>query len=172
MAMTMIGEVQLPASRGAVWAMLKRTRHAEKLHSGLRVARQGLGQRFPGGRHEGDVHTPSSDSRLARAARSLSTLPLSRSKPCRMADELRTNLSRGPHLLTLQSGGHRAPPAPSRKALRMPREAMSDISSWPKPKHSPAMWSALSMGLLCAGLGFRWLRHAFGQWHARGRSSR
>ena len=43
----------------------------------------------------------------------------------------------------LQSGGHRAPPAPSRKALKMPREAMSDISSWPKPKHSPAMWSAL-----------------------------
>jgi hypothetical protein len=45
----------------------------------------------------------------------------------------------GRHLLPAQSGGHRVPPARSRRALKARKEAMSGISRWPELKPCPAI---------------------------------
>ena len=43
-----------------------------------------------------------------------------------------TTRDRPRHMLTAQSGGHRIPPALSRKTLTTRKETMSDIWRWPK----------------------------------------
>jgi len=70
-----------------------------------------------------------SDSRPSRAARGIFRLPLPRSEPCRMAERgMRANPDRRDHFLAAQSGGHRVPLAPSRRAPKTRKETMSDIS--------------------------------------------
>src|ERR1035437_11105364 len=51
---------------------------------------------------------------------------------------VRANPDRQHHLLPARSGGHRVPPAPSRRALKTRKETMSGISRSPVLKPKPA----------------------------------
>jgi hypothetical protein len=54
MAMNMTGEVQLPASRETVWAMLNEPAVLKSCIPGCESLDQRLCQRIPGGRHDQD----------------------------------------------------------------------------------------------------------------------
>jgi len=66
---------------------------------------------------------------------------LPRSEPCKMAQGqslVRVNPDRQRHLLHARSGGHRVPPAPSRRALKTREETMSGIWRSPALKRKSA----------------------------------
>jgi len=66
---------------------------------------------------------------------------LPRSEPCKMAQGqslVRANPDRQRHLLHARSGGHRVPPAPSRRAFKTREETMSGIWRSPALKRKSA----------------------------------